>query len=108
MRKRFFAERTKRWDFLMAGHNLFIKTHIICTFFVFLLNIMRALQHHVKTVCINLDEKRKPHASIGRDGPRPRKDKSGLHIMSRVTTNPVFGVSDQVWLKPGCTATEDG
>ena len=28
--------------------------------------------------------------------------------MSRVTTKPVSGVSDQVRHKPGCTATEDG
>ena len=28
--------------------------------------------------------------------------------MSHVTREPVFGVSDQVQYKPGCTATEDG
>ena len=28
--------------------------------------------------------------------------------MSLVVRKPVFGVSDQVWHKPGCTATEDG
>ena len=28
--------------------------------------------------------------------------------MSRITTKPVLGVSDQVQHKPGCTATEDG
>ena len=28
--------------------------------------------------------------------------------MSLVARNPVFGVSDQVLHKPGCTATEDG
>ena len=30
------------------------------------------------------------------------------HQMSWVMRNPVFGVSDQVKHKPGCTATEDG
>ena len=30
-----------------------------------------------------------------------------LH-QNRVTRNPVFGVTDQVRHKPGCTATEDG
>ena len=29
-------------------------------------------------------------------------------IMSLVLRKPVFGVSDQVRHKPGCTATEDG
>ena len=28
--------------------------------------------------------------------------------MSLVLRKPVFGVSDHVWHKPGCTATEDG
>ena len=28
--------------------------------------------------------------------------------MSHVTSKPVFGVSDQVRHKPGCTVTEDG
>ena len=31
-----------------------------------------------------------------------------LHVMSLVLRKPVFGVSDQVRHKPGCTATEDG
>ena len=31
-----------------------------------------------------------------------------LHYMSLVVRKPVFGVSDQVRHKPGCTATEDG
>ena len=31
-----------------------------------------------------------------------------LHQMSLVVRKPVFGVSDQVRHKPGCTATEDG
>ena len=29
------------------------------------------------------------------------------HYMSRVIRKPVFGVSDQVRHKPGCTATEE-
>ena len=28
--------------------------------------------------------------------------------MSHVTTEPLFGVSEQVWHKPGCATTEDG
>ena len=32
----------------------------------------------------------------------------GLDHMSLVLRKPVFGVSDQVRYKPGCTATEDG
>ena len=28
--------------------------------------------------------------------------------LSQVMTKPVFGVSDQVQYKPGCTTTEDG
>ena len=31
-----------------------------------------------------------------------------LRYLSRVLRKPVFGVSDQVRHKPGCTATEDG
>ena len=32
----------------------------------------------------------------------------GLVYLSQVMTTPVFGVSDQVQHKPGCTTTEDG
>ena len=32
----------------------------------------------------------------------------GLHHLSLFVRKPVFGVSDQVQHKPGCTATEDG
>ena len=31
-----------------------------------------------------------------------------LHHLSLVVRKPVFGVSDQIRHKPGCTATEDG
>ena len=37
-----------------------------------------------------------------------KKDDVGLVKMSFVVRKPVFGVSDQVRHKPGCTATEDG
>ena len=33
---------------------------------------------------------------------------SGQFYLSLVLRKPVFGVSDQVAHKPGCTATEDG
>ena len=38
---------------------------------------------------------------------RPKK-LIGLQCLSLVVRKPVFGVSDQVRYKPGCTATEDG
>ena len=43
-----------------------------------------------------------------------RKDKDSIifldsiYDLSLVVRKPVFGVSDQVRHKPGCTATEDG
>ena len=34
--------------------------------------------------------------------------KMSKHYLSLVVSKPVFGVSDQVRRKPGCTATKDG
>ena len=44
------------------------------------------------------------HSALGEV---PASDVSSQH-MSRVMRKPVFGVSDLVPHKPGCTATEDG
>ena len=35
-------------------------------------------------------------------------NKTNEHNLSLVVRKPVFGVSDQVRHKPGCTTTEDG
>ena len=39
---------------------------------------------------------------------QPNMGKKNKKNMSLVMRKPVFGVSDQVQFKPGCTATEDG
>ena len=41
-------------------------------------------------------------------GPRVGYSKGPEEQISLVVRKPVFGVSDQVPHKPGCTATEDG